>query len=152
MSKVNAGRMLLGGLVAGVIYDLAGFLTDGVALKENWTAATQTLGVAALGQGALLWETAHGLDPWDCGGLAVRGAGVAVRRQGADSCACWSDGLVDRGTAADCELRAVDGLLCRSFGAALVIGWFGFDRPGGGNRGRRGAFPAVRQLDSNTPR
>jgi hypothetical protein len=44
MGKVNVGRVIVGGLVAGIVSDILGFLVDGLWLAPRWAA-----GMAALG-------------------------------------------------------------------------------------------------------
>ena len=44
MGKINMGRLLLAGLVAGIVSDAIGFLVDGVLLAPNWAAGMAELG------------------------------------------------------------------------------------------------------------
>ena len=76
MQGINLARVVLGGLVAGLIYDAAGFTTDGWLLKQDWAEATGRLGLTAPGAGQLLWATLHGLI---CG-LAALWMYTAMRR------------------------------------------------------------------------
>jgi hypothetical protein len=46
MGKVNVGRVILGGLVAGIVYDILGYLVDGMWLAPQWAAGMQALGHA----------------------------------------------------------------------------------------------------------
>jgi hypothetical protein len=41
MVKINFGRVLLGGIVAGIVIDLLSWVADGVILKSQWAAANQ---------------------------------------------------------------------------------------------------------------
>jgi len=41
MGKINFGRVLLGGLVAGIIFDGLSYVVDGLILKSQWAAASQ---------------------------------------------------------------------------------------------------------------
>lgn len=45
MGKINRGRVLLGGLVAGVIFIVVDFLMNGVVLAHDWEAALKALGL-----------------------------------------------------------------------------------------------------------
>ncbi len=45
MTKTNMGRIILGGIVAGIVLDILGYLVDGILLAPQWTA-----GMAALGR------------------------------------------------------------------------------------------------------
>ena len=47
MGKINIGRVVLGGIVAGIVSDILGYLVDGVILAPRWAD-----GMAALGHTA----------------------------------------------------------------------------------------------------
>ena len=44
MGKINIGRLLLGGIVAGVVLDVLGYLVDGVLLAQGWSDGMKVLG------------------------------------------------------------------------------------------------------------
>jgi hypothetical protein len=44
MGKVHIGRVLLGGIVAGIVVNILGYLVDGLMLAPRWAAALKTLG------------------------------------------------------------------------------------------------------------
>ncbi|MCU1337273.1 MAG: hypothetical protein JWO19_2854 [Bryobacterales bacterium] len=44
MERINIGRVFLGGIVAGIVANILGFLVDGVILAPQWTAAMRALG------------------------------------------------------------------------------------------------------------
>lgn len=44
MGKINSGRVILGGLVAGIVSDVLGYLVDGVLLAPRWAAGMKALG------------------------------------------------------------------------------------------------------------
>ena len=44
MEKINIGRVILGGIVAGIIADVLGYIVDGVLLAPQWTAGMTALG------------------------------------------------------------------------------------------------------------
>jgi len=44
MGKINMGRVILGGIVAGIVSDLLGYLVDGVLLAPRWAGAMGALG------------------------------------------------------------------------------------------------------------
>ena len=44
MGRINIGRVILGGIVAGIVGDILGFLADGVILAPQWNASLQALG------------------------------------------------------------------------------------------------------------
>jgi len=37
MGKINIGRVVLGGIVAGVVMDLLGYMVDGLMLSQQWS-------------------------------------------------------------------------------------------------------------------
>ncbi|MGA3162053.1 MAG: hypothetical protein ABSC77_12625 [Terracidiphilus sp.] len=47
MGKINIGRVILGGLVAGIVADVLGFLVDGVLLAPSWAEQMKKLGQGA---------------------------------------------------------------------------------------------------------
>ena len=46
MSKINLGRVLLGGIVAGIVADIIDYPIDGMWLAPRWSATLIHLGVA----------------------------------------------------------------------------------------------------------
>ncbi len=46
MGRINIGRMILGGIVAGIVGDILGYLVDGVMLAPRWAAGMRALGIA----------------------------------------------------------------------------------------------------------
>jgi hypothetical protein len=44
MGKINSGRVILAGLVAGIVSDILGFVVDGVLLAPRWAAGMKLLG------------------------------------------------------------------------------------------------------------
>jgi hypothetical protein len=44
MGRINLSRVILGGLVAGIVANILGYLVDGVLLAPRWTSAMQALG------------------------------------------------------------------------------------------------------------
>jgi len=44
MGKINLGRVILGGIIAGVVADILGFLVDGLLLAPIWTEQMHRLG------------------------------------------------------------------------------------------------------------
>ena len=43
MGKINLGRVILGGIVAGIVADVLGFLVDGVLLAPQWADGMKAL-------------------------------------------------------------------------------------------------------------
>jgi hypothetical protein len=52
MAKINWGRVLLGGLVAGLIINAAEYLVNGVILQARWAEAMKGIGKPAMMSGA----------------------------------------------------------------------------------------------------
>ena len=61
MGKINIGRLILGGLVAGIVADLLGFLVDGVWLAPRWDDGLKALGHDSLGPSEWIWFNVLGL-------------------------------------------------------------------------------------------
>jgi len=55
MAHTNRGRVILGGLLAGLVINIVEFITNGVVLREAWGQAMQALGKPAqLAAGAIV--------------------------------------------------------------------------------------------------
>jgi len=52
MGKINYGRVILGGIVAGIVLDILGYLVDGVLLAPRWAADMKLLSHAEAFTGA----------------------------------------------------------------------------------------------------
>jgi hypothetical protein len=61
MGKINMGRVLIAGFVAGIVGDILGYLVDGVLLASQWTAANKVLGLGATTTSQLIWFNLLGL-------------------------------------------------------------------------------------------
>ena len=48
MTKTNMARLILGGIVAGIVLNILGYIVDGVLLGSQWNS-----GMAALGKGGI---------------------------------------------------------------------------------------------------
>ena len=53
MGKINLGRVILGGLVAGLIGNIGEFILNELILGEQWRAAMESLNRQAVGGGAI---------------------------------------------------------------------------------------------------
>lgn len=47
MGKINMGRVILGGIVAGIVADILDYLVDGLWLSQRWSDSMKALGHAA---------------------------------------------------------------------------------------------------------
>jgi hypothetical protein len=61
MGKINIGRLILGGIVAGIVGDLLGYLVDGVLLQQNWSDAMLALERPSFAGNQLIWFNALGI-------------------------------------------------------------------------------------------
>ncbi len=61
MGKINIGRVILGGLVAGIVADILGFLVDGVLLASKWNAGLAALQHPAFSTNQIIWFNVLGL-------------------------------------------------------------------------------------------
>jgi len=57
MGRINMARMILGGIVAGIVANILGYLVDGLLLANQWNA-----GMRALGKGELSVSQIVGLN------------------------------------------------------------------------------------------
>ena len=46
MGKINIARVLIGGIVAGIVADVLGYLVDGILLARQWADGMKALGHA----------------------------------------------------------------------------------------------------------
>jgi hypothetical protein len=61
MGKINVGRVILGGIVAGIVIDIVGYLVDGLLLAPRWAAEMQALGRGVFSSNAILGFNLLGL-------------------------------------------------------------------------------------------
>ena len=87
MGKINIGRVVIAGLVAGIVADVLGYLVDGVMLAPQWAVGMQNLGHGAFPVSAWIAFNMLGLiggivTIWIYAGIRPRfgaGVGTAVR-------------------------------------------------------------------------
>jgi hypothetical protein len=58
MGKINLQRVILGGLVAGVVLNIVDFILYGVVFKDDYNAALQALGKPAMTNNMVMWFVA----------------------------------------------------------------------------------------------
>ena|ERR1035437_4151610 len=75
MGKINIGRVILGGLVAGIVVDLLSYLVDGVLLAPRWADGMTALGRPDLSSTQLIEFNLLGL----VGGIALIWIYAAIR-------------------------------------------------------------------------
>jgi hypothetical protein len=61
MGKINITRVILGGLVAGIVSDLLGYLVDGVLLAPRWADGMANLAHPDLSPNQWIWFNLLGL-------------------------------------------------------------------------------------------
>jgi hypothetical protein len=61
MGKINAARVILGGIVAGIVADVLSFLVDGVWLAPRWADGMKALGHPNLSSNAIIWINVLGI-------------------------------------------------------------------------------------------
>lgn len=61
MGKINVGRLILGGIVAGVVANLLSYPVDGILLAPMWNHQLQTWGQASFSRGQILWFELFGI-------------------------------------------------------------------------------------------
>ena len=55
MGKINWGRVVLGGLLAGVVLNAYDFVMNGMVLAAQWNASLQGLGKGPMGASMIVW-------------------------------------------------------------------------------------------------
>ena len=82
MGKISVGRVVLGGIVAGIVANLLGFLIDGVLLAPMWNNQLATWGRPPFTFSQIVWFLAFGIITglvaiWIYAGIRTRfGPGV----------------------------------------------------------------------------
>jgi hypothetical protein len=61
MGKINVGRVILGGLIAGIVSDVLGYLVDGVLLAQRWSDGMGALAHPDLSPNQWIWFNLLGL-------------------------------------------------------------------------------------------
>ena len=61
MGKINMGRVIIAGLVAGLVADLLGYLVDGMLLAPQWADGMKALGHADFSSNQWIWFNLLGL-------------------------------------------------------------------------------------------
>jgi len=86
MGKINIGRLILGGIVAGLVSDLLAYLVDGLLLQQGWNDAMLALDHPSLAGNQIILFNVLGL----IGGIAAIWVYVGIRpRFGA----CWKTAI-----------------------------------------------------------
>jgi hypothetical protein len=75
MGRINIGRVLLGGIVAGIVADALGYLVDGILLEPRWTDSMLALGRSEFSPTQWIWFNVLGL----LGGIVLIWIYAAIR-------------------------------------------------------------------------
>jgi hypothetical protein len=75
MGKINIGRVLLAGIVAGIVSDALGYLVDGVILAPRWSDGMMALGRSEFSTNQWIWFNVLGL----LGGIVLIWIYAAIR-------------------------------------------------------------------------
>jgi hypothetical protein len=61
MGKINISRVILAGLVAGIVADILGYLVDGILLAPQWASGMTALGRTGFSSNQWIWFNLLGL-------------------------------------------------------------------------------------------
>ncbi len=61
MGKINVGRVLIGGIVAGLVSDVLGYIVDGQLLAPQWADGMKALGHSDFSSNQWIWFNLLGL-------------------------------------------------------------------------------------------
>ncbi|HEY1805582.1 MAG TPA: hypothetical protein VGG45_13990 [Terracidiphilus sp.] len=61
MGKINVGRLILGGIVAGIAIDVLDYFVDGIWLAPRWATAMAVLGKGAFTPAQIIWFNVLGI-------------------------------------------------------------------------------------------
>ena len=61
VGRINLGRVIIGGIVAGIIIDVIEFILNGVVLSEHWHAQMAALNLPQIGTNAIIIFNVLGL-------------------------------------------------------------------------------------------
>jgi len=75
MGKINLGRVVLGGIVAGIVSDVLGALVDGHLLAPRWATGMKALGHFDFSSNQWIWFNLLGL----VGGIVLIWIYAAIR-------------------------------------------------------------------------
>jgi hypothetical protein len=75
MGKINLGRVILGGIAAGIVSDALGYLVDGVLLAHRWADGMARLGRLEFSQNMWIWFDLLGI----VGGIVLIWIYAAIR-------------------------------------------------------------------------
>jgi hypothetical protein len=61
MGKINVGRVILGGIVAGIVIDVLDYLVDGIWLAPKWAVGNKALGLGNFSSNQVIWFNVLGI-------------------------------------------------------------------------------------------
>ena len=75
MGKINTSRVLVGGIVAGLVSDVLGYIVDGQFLAPQWADGMKALGHSSFSSNQWIWFNLLGL----VGGIVTIWVYAAIR-------------------------------------------------------------------------
>lgn len=60
MGKINLGRVILGGIVAGIVVDAFEYVLNGICLANDWTSLMSSIDRPALSMNGIMWFNVMG--------------------------------------------------------------------------------------------
>lgn len=60
MSKINIGRVVLGGIVAGIVINIFEYVLNGLYLADQWTDVMSSINRPPLGMNEIVWFNVMG--------------------------------------------------------------------------------------------
>ncbi len=75
MGKINASRVIIGGIVAGLVADVLTYFVDGLLLAPQWADGMKALGHSEFSSNQILWLNLAGL----AGGIVTIWIYAAIR-------------------------------------------------------------------------
>ncbi len=75
MGRINLGRVILGGIAAGIVADVLGYLVDGILLAHRWADGMAALGHRDFSSNMWIWFDLLGI----IGGIVMIWIYAAIR-------------------------------------------------------------------------
>ena len=95
MGRINMGRVIVGGLLAGLIINISEFVLNGVVFAEDMNAAMAAINKPPIANSMIVWFVilGFGIGSWwsGCMPRSGRASGPARRRRFARR---WSSGVL----------------------------------------------------------
>ena len=97
MGKINMSRLVLGGIIAGIVADALGYLVDGVMLAPRWAEGMKALGHSEFSPNQWIWFNLLGLVVGlSRSGFMLRSGLASAPDRGRRSTPGWPCGSLER--------------------------------------------------------